>query len=162
MSKTLCLVVMLLALPRVCQADGLELKLNIRKSLATRKNIADVLLVNTGEDRIVVLSKGLSQALSYDGTKCELCLQIPQATWNGHRIVQSKCEFAPVVLKPGDCAKYMFMAHPFPNPFKRLKSDASEIKVVYEVTAADGERYDIWHGRAVSATFKVVDGQIQR
>jgi len=162
MSKMRCLVSVLLAFSCVCQADGLELKLNIRKSLAARRNIADVLLVNTGENEIVVLSKGLSQVLSYDGTKCELCLQIPQATWNGHRIVQSKCEFAPVVLKPGECAKYTFMSHPFPNPFTRLKADASEIRVVYVVTTADGERYDIWHGRAVSATFKVVDGQIQR
>jgi len=145
-------------------ADGLSVELNVRKSMATGKTFADVILVNSGTDDVTVFTRGLSQSLeSMDNGKThELVLTMNEVTWNGHKLVTSTCDYSPVRLKAGECAKYHFLPHPFTNPFKRIPAGASSLAVVYSINADQAKRHGIWSGKATSKTLKVQQGQIQQ
>jgi len=145
-------------------ADDLSVELNVRKSMATGKMFADVILVNSGTDEVTVFTRGLSQGLEPmdDGKTYELVLTMGEATWNGHRLVTSTCDYSPVRLKPGECAKYHFLPHPFTNPFKRIPAGASSLTVVYRINADQGKRHGVWSGKGTSKTLKVQEGQIQQ
>lgn len=152
------------ALP-VENASDLSIELNVRKSLATKKNTADVILINTGNSPIVVFSKGLTQMVSRsspDMNAASLDLQIPAVEWNGHRLVESHCAFAPVTLQPGEATKYNLFEGPFGDPFAPpVGGKAESLTVNYTISPEDGVRYGVWSGTAASKVFKVVDGEIQ-
>lgn len=141
-------------------ANDLTIGLNVRKSFATGKKVADVMLVNSGTKEITVLTRGLAQVAGYDGEKCELELSMGEATWDGRKVVTSTCDYSPVILKPGECARYEFQPHPFQSPFKRLRESASTLTVIYTISAEQGERHRVWSGSATSRTVKIVDGEI--
>ena len=161
--KVLWLVPLLLA-SASAPAGELSVELHVRKSVATGRNVAEVMLVNSGKDDIVVLGKGLGQSMrSMDpaGAKWELVLSIARTTWNGHEVVRSTSEYSPVTLKPGDCAKYQLLPHPFANPFTRFREGASSLTVIYAISPEQGARHGVWSGRASSKTHQIEDGQIQ-
>jgi hypothetical protein len=145
-------------------SQGLCVELNIRKSFATNKNVATVILVNKGDAPIVVLSGGLGQGISSstpDRKSASLELQLDDVEWNGHKLVRSHCAFSPVTLEPGEATLYGFLKEPFTNPFKRLKDTTETVFVNYTISGEDGKRYGVWSGTATSKVYKVVGGEIQ-
>ena len=155
-------LLLLLLASAPCLAEELSVELNVRKSIATGKAVADVMLVNSGTKEVTVLTRGLSQRMDYNGEACELVLSMGEATWNGRKIVTSTCDYSPVKLKPGECAKYRFLPHPFTNPFKRIRAGTSGLTVIYSIDADQGKRHGVWSGKATSKTLKVQNGEIVR
>lgn len=144
----------------------LSVELNIRRSFATKKNIATVMLINTGDTPVVVLSKGLDQGFDFsapDHKSAFLDLQHSSSTWNGHKLVQSRCTYAPVALQPGEATQYGFFKEPFTDPFKRLGTyeKMESLAVKYTISEEDAKRYGTWAGSAESKRHKVVNGEIQ-
>jgi len=145
----------------------LRVALHIHKSMATKRNTAQVILINSGKTPITVLSQGLGQGFDFstrEKRKGTLSLSLATVvTWQKHRLVASKYRYLPVTLQPGEATKYELFAEPFRNPFKRLAKwpKLESLTVEYAISAAQAKRYGVWAGTARSVPHKVVDGEIQ-
>jgi hypothetical protein len=147
------------------ETGPLKILLNVRKSFAAKKNVAEVILVNTGDAPITVFSKVGGQSLDLDKNsgRCTLLLGFgtTKANFQGHALIASKYQFLPVTLRPGEATKCQLLPAPFRNPFARLPTGTKELVVRYAITPEFGERYGVWHGEATSKTLKVVNEEIQ-
>lgn len=160
-----CATVLLAAEPAA--QSPLRVALNIHRSVVTKRNTAEILLVNEGKIPITVFSQGLGQGFGFsdpERKKGTLSLSLAMTVnWQGHELVASKYRYFPVTLQPGEAAKYELLGEPFVNPFKRLAEWPSleSLTVEYVIPPAQGARYDVWTGTARSIEYKVVDGEIQ-
>jgi hypothetical protein len=145
----------------------LRVALHIRKSMATKRNTAQIILINSGKTPITVFSQGLGQGFGFSARekkKATLSVSLATAfTWQEHKLVASKYRYLPVVLQPGEATKYELLGEPFRNPFKRLatRPTLESLTVEYTISAAQAKRYGVWAGTARSVAHKVVNGEIQ-
>lgn len=160
-----CAAVLLAAEPT--ERPPLRIVLNIHKSMATKRNTAEIILVNDGKTPITVFSQGLGQFFQFfdrEKKKGTLSLSLnTTVTWQEHELVASKYRYLPVTLQPGEATKYELLGEPFKNPFKQLAEwpNLESLTVEYAIPAAQGTRYDVWAGTARSVAYKVVEGEIQ-
>lgn len=109
-------------------------------------------LLNTTNHDIMVLTKaghGHYFNLSADKTKFRFWFDFDAGLrWQGHQVVPSLSEFAPVTLKPGEAALCLMDVEQngAAKTLDGLTKD-SPIVISYEISPALGERFGCWSGR---------------
>ena len=112
-------------------------------------------LLNTTNHDIVVLTKGLDGSFSQSDTNkwdCTVSYDDDQEmTCQGHKVVPSFYDFAPVTIRPNEVAVVsqsfdLFAPHPTTN---------AQVTVRYSISTNWAGRFGTWSGSVTSQPFKV-------
>jgi len=177
-SSRIALMVTLVALassicPRQCQGENqptpLQIKLDIMKFTVKERERPIVkylvLLMNTGENDITVLTKPSGYSMGKDQNKglhdLEFGLYTTISTDKGYKMIPSLASFHPVTLRKNEATQIELPESdsPLGNPFRRLPT-TGKIMVSYHVTKEWGERFGIWHGKISTQPFDIKDSEI--
>jgi hypothetical protein len=133
----------------------------------TADRALQVRLVNNGKDPLTVLTQGLTfRGAQRDGVgpnDWEIVLGLPSVTpHKGRVVVPALAKYGPVKLMPGEVTEPITLGRDALEEFYRTHPGQvgippGETRVVYEVHAQWGKRFDIWDGKV---TKKVIDGRI--
>jgi hypothetical protein len=158
--KTVSMIIALIC--AVCTAQGqnssTELKVSAKASLLLETNnpkaILTILLVNTGDKEITVLTRNLNLSVEpvagmQNHTSIEIGYAEPPTTYDGHALIPSLADFSPVTLRPKEAALIQQEVTRLPP---NITKDP-QFTVEYKISADWGERFAVWHGSVTTGTF---------
>ncbi len=120
---------------------------------ADSKNLQiKLVLMNTSNDNITVLTDRLDTELLKDSNKYIIGKGSMTAGFKGYNIVESLYKFDPVTLRPKEATlvNHLVKEPLIKSPFNSDK----DIMVMYEVTEKFGKRFKVWCGSAESGPIK--------
>ena len=120
---------------------------------ADSKNLQiKLVLMNTSNDNITVLTGLLDTEFLKDSNKYIIGKGSMTARFKGYNIVESLYKFDPVTLRPKEATP---VNHFVREPLVKSPFDADkDIMVMYEVTEKFGKRFKVWSGSAESGPIK--------
>jgi len=142
------------------QTNSTELTVNATAALLVQTNKPELFLqihlINSSDHEIVVLTKNLNWNFETKHEKswgCTVSYSNPLVTHEGHPVIPSLYELAPVTLQPNEEA---FITRLVENDFNQITSltGDTEILVNYAVSTNWGNRFRVWSGSATSKPFK--------
>ena len=159
MRTILTTAAVLLNLALTAAADGPSLKVYLALKGETLRRTSDIehlVLANVGKDAIEVPTANMVATVRETGDAATLSLSVWRPTlWKGHRLVASRYEYLPTVLKPDQAVICKLPIEKIAKTLDVLLDTAKELRVIFKVSKESGEQFDFWSGAVRSEPYAV-------